>query len=304
MMRYLTLLFTSFLSLSAQAWQWQDLWSTPDQQGQELMNKQQYKEAGTTFNRDDWAAAAAYRAGDYQRASELYQKQHDEQGYYNAGNALAHLGKYKEAIAAYDKALAINPKNQDAIDNRKLLEKLLQQKEQKQDQQKQDQQKQDQQKQDQQKQDQQKQDQQKQDQQKQDQQKQDQQKQDQQKQDQQKQDQQKQDQQKQDQQKQDQQKQDQQKQDQQKQDQQKQDQQKQDQQKQDQQKQDQQKQDQQKQDQQKQDQEMQAKKDSKAEQEKQQVQEQWLRLIPDDPGGLLREKFLRDHLRRERGWYQ
>ncbi|MDR3504250.1 MAG: tetratricopeptide repeat protein, partial [Legionella sp.] len=212
MMRYLILLFTSFLSLSAQAWQWQDLWSTPDQQGQELMSKQQYKEAGATFNRDDWAAAAAYRAGEYQKASELYQKQHDEQGYYNEGNALARLGKYKEAITAYDKALAQNPKNQDAIDNRKLLEKLLQENpdQQKQDQQKQDQQKQDQQKQDQQKQDQQKQDQQKQDQQKQDQQKQDQQKQDQQKQDQQKQDQQKQDQQKQDQQKQDQQKQDQQ----------------------------------------------------------------------------------------------
>ncbi|WP_058534097.1 tetratricopeptide repeat protein [Legionella saoudiensis] len=282
MMRYLIFLFTSCLSLAAQAWQWQDLWSTPDQQGQELMSQQQYKEAGATFKRNDWAAAAAYRAGDYQKASELYQKQQDEQGFYNEGNALAHIGKYKEAIAAYDKALAKNPKNQDAIDNRKLLEKLLQQ----------------------QKQDQQKQDQQKQDQQKQDQQKQDQQKQDQQKQDQQKQDQQKQDQQKQDQQKQDQQKQDQQKQDQQKQDQQKQDQQKQDQQKQDQQKQDQQKQDQQKQDQQKQDQQSQTKKDNKDDQEKKQAKEQWLRLIPDDPGGLLREKFLRDHLRRERGWYQ
>ncbi|CAM4382988.1 MAG: hypothetical protein LEGION0403_FIIPPAGN_00723 [Legionella sp.] len=249
MMRYLILLITSLLSLSSQAWQWQDLWSTPDQQGQELMSKQQYKEAGTTFNRDDWAAAAAYRAGDYQKASELYQKQPDEQGYYNEGNALAHLGKYKEAIAAYDKALAKNPKNQDAIDNRKLMEQLLQKNP-----------------------------------------------------DQQKQNQKKQDQKKQDQQKQDQKKQDQQKQDQKKQDQQKQDQQKQDQQKQDQQKQDQQKQDQQKQDQQKQDQ--QAKKNSKADKEKQQAKEQWLRLIPDDPGGLLREKFLRDHLRRERGWYQ
>ncbi|SCX92676.1 Ca-activated chloride channel family protein, partial [Legionella micdadei] len=38
--------------------------------------------------------------------------------------------------------------------------------------------------------------------------------------------------------------------------------------------------------------------------EKQQAKEQWLRLIPDDPGGLMREKFLRDHLRREGGWYQ
>ncbi|HAT8674841.1 TPA: hypothetical protein JBA06_14425, partial [Legionella pneumophila] len=43
---------------------------------------------------------------------------------------------------------------------------------------------------------------------------------------------------------------------------------------------------------------------SESNQEKQLAKEQWLRLIPDDPGGLMREKFLRDHLRRERGWYQ
>jgi Ca-activated chloride channel family protein len=32
--------------------------------------------------------------------------------------------------------------------------------------------------------------------------------------------------------------------------------------------------------------------------EKSQADEQWLRSIPDDPGGLLRQKFLRDHLNR------
>lgn len=38
-----------------------------------------------------------------------------------------------------------------------------------------------------------------------------------------------------------------------------------------------------------------------ADREKQQTKEQWLRLIPDNPGGLLREKFLRDYQRRQRG---
>lgn len=42
---------------------------------------------------------------------------------------------------------------------------------------------------------------------------------------------------------------------------------------------------------------------TKAQQEQQQANEQWLRLIPDDPGGLLREKFLRDYLRREQEWH-
>ena len=36
---------------------------------------------------------------------------------------------------------------------------------------------------------------------------------------------------------------------------------------------------------------------SPAEREKQQAKKQWLRLVPDDPGGLMREKFLRDYLR-------
>ena len=37
--------------------------------------------------------------------------------------------------------------------------------------------------------------------------------------------------------------------------------------------------------------------------ERQQENEQWLRLIPDDPGGLMREKFRRDYLRKQRGWH-
>ncbi|MDF1756809.1 MAG: tetratricopeptide repeat protein [Legionellaceae bacterium] len=36
-----------------------------------------------------------------------------------------------------------------------------------------------------------------------------------------------------------------------------------------------------------------------SEHDKQQMKDQWLRLIPDDPGGLLREKFRRDYLRRK-----
>jgi len=291
MKRYVILLFFSLYSLSIHAFNWHDLWSTPDQQGQELMAKNQFKEARETFTRSDWAAAAAYRAGDYQKSAELYQNLGNEQGYYNEGNSLAHMGKYEEAIKAYDKALALNSKNQDALYNRKLMEDLLKKdKEKNQNQQNKDQQNKDQQNKDQQNKDQQNKDQQNKDQQNKDQQGKDQQNKDQQNKDQQNKDQQDKDQQNKDQQNKDQQGKDQQDKDQQGKDQQGKDQQGKDQQG----------KDQNKADQSSQNSETQ----SEAEREKQQAKEQWLRLIPDDPGGLMREKFLRDHLRRARGWYQ
>ncbi|MFA5959000.1 MAG: tetratricopeptide repeat protein [Tatlockia sp.] len=101
------------------------LFSTNDQQAQVLMQKKQFKEAEQRFQHPEWKATAAYRAGDYAKALAQYNAFKNEFGFYNAGNAMAKLGQYKEAIKAYDKALALNPGNKDAQFNRKLLSDLL-----------------------------------------------------------------------------------------------------------------------------------------------------------------------------------
>ncbi len=271
-MNWLLMILLVSLAPYVSAWGWQDLWQTKDQQAKEMMDKGQFAKAHETFLREDWRAASAYRAGDYAKAATLYSTvKHMEDAHYNQGNALARLGKYQQAINEYNKTLAMNPYHNDAIANRKLVEELL--KKEQEHQQDKDQQNQD---------------------------KQDQDKQNQDKQDQDKKEQDKQEQDKQDQDKQDQDKQDQDKQDQDKQEQDKQEQDKQDQDKQEQDKQDQDKQNQDKQDQDKK--EPKNEKQSRSNQENEQAREQWLRLVPDDPGGLLREKFLRDHIRRQNGW--
>ncbi|STX52838.1 TPR domain protein in aerotolerance operon [Legionella busanensis] len=113
------------ITCNSYALTWQDLWSTKDQQGERLMQQGQFKKAQTTFNDPAWRASAAYRAGDYQQAAQVFGHLQTEQGYYNQGNALAHLGKYEDAIKSYNQALTLNPSNKDALYNRRLLEDLL-----------------------------------------------------------------------------------------------------------------------------------------------------------------------------------
>jgi Ca-activated chloride channel homolog len=114
------------------AFSWQDLWVTKDKQAEDLMAKKQFRKAQTLFQDPAWQAAAAYRAENYEQAAIGFDALNTESGYYNQGNALAHMGKYEAAIKAYDKALAINPSNEDARFNRKLVEALLQKEKQKQ----------------------------------------------------------------------------------------------------------------------------------------------------------------------------
>lgn len=109
------------------AMSWRDWWVTPDQQGAQAMQQQDYAKAAQYFRDPMWAGSAAYRAGDYQTAAQKFAGVHTAEGYYNLGNALARQMKLSEAIKAYDKALHYEPTHQDAAFNRALLAKLMQQ---------------------------------------------------------------------------------------------------------------------------------------------------------------------------------
>ena len=128
---------------TAHALDWEQLWLRKDQQGQRAMVAQDYTGAVELFDDPAWKAAAQHRAGDYQGAVDSLTPRDDAQSSYNRGNALARLGRYPEAIAAYQHTLAEQPEHADAKFNKELLEQALKQQQQQQQQQQQGEQEQD-----------------------------------------------------------------------------------------------------------------------------------------------------------------
>jgi tetratricopeptide (TPR) repeat protein len=74
-------------------------------------------------------ANAAYEAGDFAKAAALYDSiPADYQSFevhYNAGNAQYRLGRPGLSIWHYENALMLNPDNEDLINNRKVVQKLV-----------------------------------------------------------------------------------------------------------------------------------------------------------------------------------
>jgi len=105
---------------------WDDMWHTKNHQGEALMQKKTYKKAAETFENPEWRMVAHYRDKNYQAMVKDFEKISDPSSddWYNKGNALAQLGKLDAALAAYDAALKENPEHKDAQANKLLLEKM------------------------------------------------------------------------------------------------------------------------------------------------------------------------------------
>lgn len=112
----------------AAAMDWDSLWQREDQRAAELIRN----DAGSAANlleSPEWRGSALYKAERYDEAVKAFSGASTPLADYNRGNALAHAGKLKEAVKAYDSALKQNPDMEDARVNRKLVEDLLKQQE-------------------------------------------------------------------------------------------------------------------------------------------------------------------------------
>ena len=119
----------SIPSKQAVAFEWRDLWKTKDQQAAEAYANENHELAAGLFEEAGWRGAANYRAKNYENAVASFSTSDTPDGHYNRGNALALAGNLPEAIAAYDIAIARDPEHSDAIFNKEVVERLLEEQE-------------------------------------------------------------------------------------------------------------------------------------------------------------------------------
>jgi Ca-activated chloride channel family protein len=116
----------------AYAWSWTDLWRTPDQQAQQALDTGDATTARQLAKSPGLRGSASYRAGEFDAAEQDFAQASGADADYNRGNALAKQGRYQDAIDAYDHALRESPGMDDAAANKRAVEEFLKQQQQQQ----------------------------------------------------------------------------------------------------------------------------------------------------------------------------
>lgn len=102
--------------------EWKDLWLTKDQQAEQLFKENKFEQAAEQFDSIQWKAAAQYKAEKYQQAAEQLEQIETADSFYNQGNSFAKLGQLGKAKEAYEKSLKLNPDDEDAQYNLRLVQ--------------------------------------------------------------------------------------------------------------------------------------------------------------------------------------
>lgn len=82
---------------------------TADQQGYRFYKKQDYTKAAESFSDSMWRGTALYEVGKFKEAAGIFAGFDSAAGAYNQANSLVMQGRYEEAVARYERALALQP---------------------------------------------------------------------------------------------------------------------------------------------------------------------------------------------------
>lgn len=107
---------------------WQKLWLNNEQLADKAIKQKQFQQASELSDSPLRKGSASYKNNDYKSALKAFKEGKGADARYNQGNALAKLEKYEEAIEAYKKALEQNPNMEDAKINKKAVEDFLKKK--------------------------------------------------------------------------------------------------------------------------------------------------------------------------------
>jgi Ca-activated chloride channel family protein len=86
-----------------------DWFFTPDQQARYAFEQKRFNQAADRFEDPMWKGIAAYRAGRYQEAAEVFARVPTAHGFLNAGNSYIKAREYQLAVDAFALAVAEDP---------------------------------------------------------------------------------------------------------------------------------------------------------------------------------------------------
>lgn len=123
--RGVLVILIGFSVVEAHANWFDDLFRTRDQQAHKALIEGDPNRASELFENKDWLGVARYRGGEYDESSMIFGSNQDERSQFNLGNSLAKSGQLEEALATYERLLEQNPEHEDAIFNRDLIKRIL-----------------------------------------------------------------------------------------------------------------------------------------------------------------------------------
>ena len=95
-------------------------WTTPDQSGQHFFTNGKFELAARSFEDPMRQGVAWFRANEFKKAAQTFERLSTAEARYNRGNCLIMLGKYQQAIESFDEALLMRPDWEAAKTNREL----------------------------------------------------------------------------------------------------------------------------------------------------------------------------------------